>query len=478
MSLMPARVPGRRSRVVLALAGALAVSASPALALTDEEVYRTLRFVVDAPGARANGMGGAVIAVADDAGATWSNPAGLAFLDRPQVMLDFRGTNYDDTAESHPGEFALGSLKTPASGTVQVEDDALASPHYVGWAQPLGDRWTIAAGRHEWLHVERNSFASYKSTAFPTFENSAAGVTREALSSEGTLDLMMDVYSVATAFAPTERIALGLTVSAARLDVVSSVENFTYAILDTNGNGTPDTMLKPLDYRTAMDDSDVQFTFAAGVLWRPMDTLALGLTYRDGPSFDLVEQVRQDGVRAAELRDYLVTKGVGDANGRFLNTFTIPDSYGLGIAFGPYLQSRGGGGLTVAVDAVQVEYADMLDGFQAGLNNQLFGSDSVGVRVALEDETVFHFGIGYTWTVGYNNSVHVRGGAYSDPDPSVLVSGRGAGVGAQVGRDDVWHGTLGAGFTLKRGFYSFELDAAADISDLGEQYFGSALFKF
>ena len=467
-------------RLAAAFAGAMLAAgfATPASAITDEEVFRTLRFSVATPGARAMGMGGASIALADDPGAVFSNPAGLGFLDRPQAMLDFRGSALDDTAESHPGDFLLGGLKTPASGTILLEEDGVVSPHFLGYAHPIGDSWTIAVARHEWLSQERDSFASYTSTAFPTFEASAPGVSREALSSVGQLDLLMDVYSFAAAWAPAERVSLGLTVSAARLDVVAGVDNFTYAILDANGNGTPDTFLKPVDYRTEIDDSDVQLSFEAGVLWRPMDTLALGAVYREGPQFDLVERVRQDGVRAADLRDNLVARGIGNTDGEFFTTFAIPDSYGIGVAFGPYLQSRGGGGLTIALDAVHVEYADLLDGYVAGLNNQLFTTDSVGVTVLLEDETEFHFGIGYSWTVGYNNSIHVRAGAYSDPDHSIVTAGRGAGLGAQAGRDDVWHGTLGGGFTLKRGFYSFELDMAADISDLGEQYFGSALFKF
>ena len=479
MPLSTNSIPARR--LIAGLAGAMLAAgfAMPASALTDEEVYRTLRFSVAVPGARAMGMGGASIAIADDPGAVYSNPAGLGFLDRPQAMLDFRGSAFDDTAESHPGDFLLGGLKTPATGTILLEEDGVVSPHFLGYAHPIGDSFTLAFSRHEWLSQERDSFSTYTST-FPgiTFENSAPGVSREALASVGQLDMLMDVYSVAAAWAPAERISLGVTLSAARLDVVSGVDTYTYAILDANGNGTADTLLKPVDYRTEIDDSDVQLSFEAGVLWRPMDTLALGLVYREGPQFDLQERVRQDGVRAAELRANLAARGIGDVNGNFNNSFAIPDSYGLGVAFGPYLQSRGGGGLTIALDAVHVEYADLLDGYVAGLNNQLFATDSTGVTVMIEDETEFHFGIGYSWTVGYNNSIHVRGGAYSDPDHSIVTAGRGSGIGAQLGRDDVWHGTLGAGFTLKRGFYSFELDMAADVSDLGEQYFGSALFKF
>jgi long-subunit fatty acid transport protein len=465
---------GRAGLVTLVALAAL--HATSARALTDEEVYRTLRFSQSPPGARAMGMGGAVIAVADDPGATFSNPAGLGFLDRPQVLVDMRGTHWDDTSEEHIGE--IDGVDTLALGTNLIDENSVFGLHFVGYAHPVGDKWTIAGSRHEWLSTERDVFAKYETTKFPQLEGSGPNVLREGLSTDGRLDMLMDVYSVAAAFAPVERFSMGVTVSAARLDVVSDVHNLTWAIADTDSDGTPDTFLRPVDYETLIDDDQVEFTWAAGLLWRPMDTLALGVVYRDGPQFDLVEKVGPEGVRAAALREYLNLAGIANVQGEFINTFALPDSYGVGLSFGPYFADRGGQGLTVAVDAVHVEYADLLDGYTAGLNNQLFGSDAIGTKVFLQDQTEYHAGVGYSWTVGFNNAIHVRVGAYSDADHSVLTAGRGPGYGGTVGRDDVWHGTVGAGFTVKRGFYAFEMDTTADISDLGEQYFGSLLFKF
>jgi len=44
-------------------------------------------FLQIAPGARAGGMGEAFVAIADDATATWWNPAGLAFIDRRELTM-------------------------------------------------------------------------------------------------------------------------------------------------------------------------------------------------------------------------------------------------------------------------------------------------------------------------------------------------------------------------------------------------------
>lgn len=47
----------------------------------------TVIFLLIPPGARAGGMGEAFVAIADDATATWWNPAGLAFLDKREITF-------------------------------------------------------------------------------------------------------------------------------------------------------------------------------------------------------------------------------------------------------------------------------------------------------------------------------------------------------------------------------------------------------
>ncbi|MDP8229387.1 MAG: PorV/PorQ family protein, partial [Candidatus Electryoneaceae bacterium] len=47
----------------------------------------TAIFLQIPPGARAGGMGEAYVAIADDATATWWNPAGLAFMDRREISF-------------------------------------------------------------------------------------------------------------------------------------------------------------------------------------------------------------------------------------------------------------------------------------------------------------------------------------------------------------------------------------------------------
>ncbi len=77
----------------------------PLLAQTNEEVFREYQFNFIPPGARANGMGGAFIGVADDATAIFSNPAGLAFLNETAVTFEYRFTSLDAHTDEIVGRF-------------------------------------------------------------------------------------------------------------------------------------------------------------------------------------------------------------------------------------------------------------------------------------------------------------------------------------------------------------------------------------
>jgi len=65
---------------MLSLTGAITPSKA-------EVAEATAIFLQIAPGARAGGMGEAFVAIADDATATWWNPAGLAFMDRRELTM-------------------------------------------------------------------------------------------------------------------------------------------------------------------------------------------------------------------------------------------------------------------------------------------------------------------------------------------------------------------------------------------------------
>src|SRR5262249_10569582 len=76
-----------------------ASAAAPAAAVTDEEIFRDFRFNFANPGARALAMGGAFIAIANDATAAQANPARLGVLRRPEVFVEVRDRTTKSSTE-------------------------------------------------------------------------------------------------------------------------------------------------------------------------------------------------------------------------------------------------------------------------------------------------------------------------------------------------------------------------------------------
>src|SRR5688500_8544536 len=72
--------------------GFVFAAASPAFAQRDLEIPIQFDFIN--PGARSLSLGGAFIALADDATAATTNPAGLQRLSRPEVSIEGRGWTF------------------------------------------------------------------------------------------------------------------------------------------------------------------------------------------------------------------------------------------------------------------------------------------------------------------------------------------------------------------------------------------------
>ena len=178
----------------------LSAIASPSLALTDEEIFRSFRFSETPPGARALGRGGAFIGLADDATAMFTNPAGLGFQVDPQVLLDLSSTAYDDQAFTLTGAFELAGVTTLAPGDVLIEEEDVAAPSFVGYVQPLTDYLVIGFSRHERLNTERDTFTRYTSTLIPPFQ----GIALQPVATRGSFDALVDTFSVTVASTPFE----------------------------------------------------------------------------------------------------------------------------------------------------------------------------------------------------------------------------------------------------------------------------------
>ena len=85
MASLAKRLSSHSGVLALLLVGLLAPAAVPG-----QEAVVPLQFSFSDPGARSMGFGGAFVALADDATAAFSNPAGLTQLLRPEISIEGR----------------------------------------------------------------------------------------------------------------------------------------------------------------------------------------------------------------------------------------------------------------------------------------------------------------------------------------------------------------------------------------------------
>ena len=90
---MRSRDTPRPGRIVLLATVAVALAGASSGQVTNMDVNSDFPYTFLPPGARSVGMGGAFTALADDATAAWSNPAGLLHLSRPEVSVELQAAS-------------------------------------------------------------------------------------------------------------------------------------------------------------------------------------------------------------------------------------------------------------------------------------------------------------------------------------------------------------------------------------------------
>jgi len=187
----------------------------------------TIEPPIVSPGARSLGLGGAFVAVADDATAAWSNPSGLMQLARPEISLEGRSWNEDREGVAS-NESSLGFL-------------------------------SFVLPRREW------AIAFYAQTL------SSLEFPNQWSNANGELDplsgLVVANAGVSAALRVSDDVSLGFGLAA-------------FAGVFSDGSFNPDETNPFWD-----GDAQTAVGATAGVLWDLSDTWALGASYRSGADF-------------------------------------------------------------------------------------------------------------------------------------------------------------------------------------------------
>ncbi len=426
---------------ILFLCFLTSAGAARLFAQTDSEINSGIKFNFSNPGARSLGLGGAFIALADDATAAYTNPAGLTNLSKVEVSIEGRRWQYTNQyLDQGKATITLSSAgeTDDFSGLIDAKTkDSVSGLSFASFVYPQ-NRWAVAVYRHE--------LARFRASAQTTGAFFDIKIGPDLAGSFrfnpviGSVDLKIVNYGAALALRLGNNFSLG--VGGSRFQYRQTTRNTRY-LQDGVGNPARATLLE------SVDGDDSAYAVNAGILWRITRTVSLGGVYRQGPKFTFDASVR--------LGPASPVQGESTARG----TFRVPDVYGAGMTL------RGTDFLTIAFDWNRVRYSQFTNNFVPVLT----GFNSSDYR--LDDGNEFRLGLQYAIPIG-TNVLALRAGGWRDPDHKVrflreATSSDPAGdaIGKVIERllfrsgNREYHYSVGLGLALGE---HFQVDAAADIA--------------
>jgi long-chain fatty acid transport protein len=214
-----------------AVVALLAAVPGTASAQVDVESMQGVQFDFLAPGARSLAMGGAFVAVADDATAALSNPAGLSSLTRREVSAEGRMRWFNvpfvlsGRVAGSPTNRGVDRFAGPNLGEASSSEGGLS---FLSFVLAAPDRpWTLAAYRHETVRFSTDI------TTAGAFTIGEFGGNSRFFPVTGALALTIENYGVAGSYkwqqcndvsgakVCEDRFAIGGGVSMYRFDVES-----------------------------------------------------------------------------------------------------------------------------------------------------------------------------------------------------------------------------------------------------------------
>ena len=496
----------RRVILFLLVVGLLLTASALEAQLDFVKVPRTLelgklpiQFSLAPPGARALGMGGAFIAIADDATASEANPAGLTILTKAEFSFHLRDFSFDGTIDDPKAAIAfrvadevrtsegIGNRVDPTrTGSQRTASDTSSDISFASYVKPF-PKWVFSIYYNRFANFAANSILQDPLSGQPDF---ADVLLQDFYSGETSTEILAESLGLSGAFKITERLSFGVSVRVTELDVnnrdlfridyFSDLERQPFELGDFSFAPSLDQFTDILfaDQTASGTDSDV--TYNLGLLWNANQKISAGMVLKKGGDFDIdttllfFDCISFEGVPIETLEVFVVLPdprpgrcNLADFTGDFVSSpssplggrstldgpemgkerITIPDLLGLGLAWRP--NDR----LTLAADLNYVTYSDL---------------DPPPIREVTEpidDEIEVHVGGEYVFLAGAaQNPVTIRVGFFNEPDHDGFANVDSA--------DD--HFTVGTGVVLK-GQYQF--DVAASFSDRQDVVLFSLVYR-
>lgn len=426
------RLHALRHGLLLALFGA----STSALAITNLEPNAGLQFNFSNPGARSLGLGGAFTGLADDATAAYANPAGLTILRTQELAFEVRYTSFDTP-------FASGGTVnfSPFNDSGVIQDstsDSIFEPSFASWTYP-GDRFTFSLFYHQLASFE----ARYSTNPI---DISIGGVSDFIFGYTTDLDFSVQNFGGALGYQLSDSFSVGLSLAYSEFEIDSltrRAQDIQFANQQTQ-RGTDDDLV-----------------YTVGALWRVNPQWNLGLAYRRGGRFDYTA-----------INETLPGNSFHPNSVTVSTSFDVPDVLSAGMAFRP------SDAWLITLDVNRVYYSNLSDEVVDLFSGQLS-------PLTVDDGTEVRLGVEYAF-LNMERPLFLRAGVWTDPNHRLRIPNAnlqncpGADffncIDATLFQDgqDETHFSLGLGWA----FPNFQVDFAADFSDLVDTYSVSGVYRF
>jgi long-subunit fatty acid transport protein len=365
-------------------------------------------------GARATGMGGAFIAVADDATAASWNPAGLIHLEKPEISIVYSYVN-----RGHSYNSSIHPELTGATHEIDINDI-----NYASFAYPftLLDRNMVVTINYQRLYdMNKNSNVSY------LWDLKDGDFLRDRInfSQKGYLGAI----SPAIAIQVMPDLYFGATVNI--WDDVFGTCNWHNSYTSA-GVGTLSTIPFTQDIRWTNGYTFSGLNANLGLLYTLNGKYSFGFVYKS----PFTASVRKESAygTTVNIPDF-PTANVSSLSATSENIrIYIPASYGFGFAY------RHSDSLTLALDVYRTLWSDFaITDVQGNKSNPVSGAPISAGKP--KDTTQVRLGGEYLF-IGNRTVIPLRGGFFYDPEP-----GRNK-------VDDFFGFSVGSGITIDN--YAFD----------------------
>lgn len=482
------------SRTILLLSVVFTILAGAAFCQTNDEGLAFLEFNFFNPGARALGMGGAFVGLADDSTAALANPAGLTTLIRPEVSVEFASTNYNNSIPWNGGFQTYTASVDPVTLTTHVTGfqmhyvpkDFSNTSSNVSFASAV---YPIRANKLVFsaFYNEQTKFKRITRLDDEGFGNclqgddsctvKTAGLGTSFLPSANTIDLSIRTIGFSMSLRPFRQVDVGGTLNISRLKLDSTTDRLN------NGE---------LQNEFTLNSDNTKASFTVGGLISPSEYASFGLVYSRRPKYDATAVSNVPGFAKTGVSP-IQEQNVG---------FRVPDSFAAGVSVKP------SDFLRLNADTVFIRYSQMMEGYYNARFNQgkVDQQRSEGNPTLLqtegyqhntlevEDGVEFRVGGEYVFRLGQSNrSVAVRSGYWHEPFHSIIQTVDDASLTMDIDKNNAFvsdtrqtpfwsrtlkdefngnHVTAGIGFTMSR----FTLDGAFDYSKNFKRFIISSVF--